>query len=51
MKSVKKERYIVNGVFFPSYEDVVSYNEANRFRVVSTQTVRPGVYLVSVASI
>ena len=47
---MKKETYIANGKHFRTYEDVVKYAEKNLLRVSNTETIRPGVYLITLNS-
>ena len=46
-----KEKFIVNGKIFNTYEEVVEYNKLFNFRVTNTETIKKGVYLISVTSI
>jgi len=46
-----KEVYICDGRKFKTYEEVIYYCEANKFRVTNTQTLRKGVYLIDVKGI
>jgi hypothetical protein len=50
MKTINK-KYLCNGRSFVSYGDVIAYCELNNFRVTNTQTVKHGVYLITVTSI
>ncbi len=45
---MKKEKYICNGRTFYSMEEVEAYAKANGWRVVNTETLRKGVYLIDV---
>lgn len=47
---MKKETYIANGKHFHSYEKVVEYAKQNSLRVSNTETIRPGVYLITLNS-
>lgn len=42
-----KEKYIANGKSFNSYEEVVSYAAWLELRITNTETIRKGVYLIS----
>jgi hypothetical protein len=43
----KKERFIANGMFFPSHEAVEEYARLNDYRISNTQTIRRGTFLVT----
>ena len=43
--------YLCDGRKFKTYEQVIIYCEANKFRISNTETLRPGVYLIDVRSI
>jgi hypothetical protein len=45
-----KEKYIANGQTFSSYEDVVKYAASISCRVANTETIRKGVYLITLNS-
>jgi hypothetical protein len=47
----KIEKYIANGKYFTSYEDVENYAKANGYRITNTETIRKNVYLISLSSI
>ena len=47
---MKKETYIANGQRFHTYEDMIKYAEKNLLRVSNTETIRPGVYLITLNS-
>lgn len=46
-----KEKYIVNGQTFKSYDEVITYCEQHNFRVTNTETIRKNVYLITVSSL
>lgn len=46
-----KQKFICNGQFFKSYDDVIAYCEKNNFRVTNTQAIRKNVYLITVSTI
>ena len=46
-----KEKYIVNGHTFPTYEDVVEYNKKNNFKTTGTATVKKNVFVITVNKI
>lgn len=48
MNMKKKEKYLCNGKTFNSHTEVVKYCEENGWRVASTETIRRGVYLITV---
>ena len=50
MKS-EKEKYIVNGNIYSSYEEVIEYCKANQYRVTNTTTIRNNTYLISISSL
>lgn len=47
--SKQKEKYIVNGKRFSSYEEVEDYCEKRNFRITNTTTIR-GTFLIDVSS-
>jgi hypothetical protein len=47
---MKKERYICNGRTFTSFEQVEEYAHSLGMRVTNTQTLRKGVYLITINS-
>ncbi|UVX32833.1 MAG: hypothetical protein [Bacteriophage sp.] len=51
MKSSKqREKYIVNGKRFSSYEEVEDYCEKRNFRITNTTTISRGTFLIDVSS-
>jgi hypothetical protein len=44
------ETYIVNGRKFRSYDNVIKYCEENNYRITNTETIKKGVYLITVTS-
>ena len=51
MKSSKqREKYIVNGKRFSSYEEVEDYCEKRNFRITNTTTISRGTLLIDVSS-
>lgn len=51
MKGLKqKEKYIVNGRRFSSYEEVEDYCEKRNFRITNTTTISRGTFLIDVSS-
>lgn len=51
MKSSKqREKYIVNGKRFSSYEEVEDYCEKRNFRITNTTTISKGTFLIDVSS-
>lgn len=51
MKSSKqREKYIVNGKCFSSYEEVQDYCEKRNFRITNTTTISRGTFLIDVSS-
>jgi hypothetical protein len=47
---MKTETYIANGKHFASFEAVAEYADANGWRIANTETLRKGVYLVTLNS-
>lgn len=45
-----KEIYIVNGRKFSDFESALTYCESKNFRITKTETIRKGVYLITVSS-
>lgn len=43
---MKKEIYIADGRKFKSMEEVEAYAKSKNLRVVNTETIRKGVYLI-----
>lgn len=51
MKSSKqREKYIVNGKRFSSYEEVEDYCEKRNFRITNTTTISRDTFLIDVSS-
>lgn len=51
MKSSKqREKYIVNGKRFSSYEEVEDYCEKRNFRITNTTTISRSTFLIDVSS-
>lgn len=48
---MKKETYICNGRNFYSYDECVNYAASINCRVSNTQTVKKGVYLITLSGI
>lgn len=46
-----KETYICDGIRFKTYDEVLTYCEKNYFKIVNTQTLHKGVYLITVKGI
>lgn len=46
-----KEDYILNGKHFGTYEDAVQYCATMNWRIVNTQTIAIGIFLLTVVSI
>lgn len=48
--SKQREKYIVNGKRFSSYEKVEDYCEKRNFRITNTTTISKGTFLIDVTS-
>lgn len=48
--SKQREKYIVNGKRFSSYEEVEDYCEKRNFRITNTTTISKGTFLIDVTS-
>lgn len=46
-----KEKYLCDGRTFKSYDEVLTFCQQQQYRVTNTQTLRPGVYLITVQGI
>jgi hypothetical protein len=46
----QKERYICNGRTFATFEEVEQYAASLGMRVTNTQTIRKGIYLITINS-
>lgn len=44
---MKTEKYIADGIIFHSYGEVETYAKLNGYRVTNTETLRKGVYLIT----
>lgn len=43
-KQQKKDRYIVNGKTFESFESALTFCESQNFRITKTETIKPGIF-------
>lgn len=46
-----KEKYIVNGIIFHSYNEVIKYCKLNNYRVTNTETVRENIYIIPITKL
>lgn len=45
-----KEKYIADGKFFASYEEVEQYAKEKGLRITNTETIKKNVFLISLNS-
>lgn len=48
---MKKETYICNGKYFASFTEVEQYAASINCRVSNTETLKKGIYLISLQSV